>query len=199
VPTRTNTPTVTRTPTATATNTAATAQLPNDHKGENVALYFQEGGTLGVNNAGVGSCGGTASNCNLTVRSDAAADTLNFKQGVQSVGMTRAGGGDLHVANATAPALTRSTATSWGSWAPAGDAHGKYPRFRDRVTFIIVDVEHPSDAQRALLAAHYHGSIPTVVVFAPNGAVLYAQPGETASKRGDTHALEALLTRAVGE
>jgi hypothetical protein len=74
-----------------------------------------------------------------------------------------------------------------------------YPRFRDRVTFIIVDVEHPSDAQRALLAAHYHGSIPTVVVFAPNGAVLYAQPGETASKRGDTHGLEVLLSRAVSE
>jgi hypothetical protein len=74
-----------------------------------------------------------------------------------------------------------------------------YPRFRDRMSFVIVDVNHPSEAQRSLLAAHYHGSIPTLVVFAPNGAVLYERAGETASARGDSRALEALLTKAVND
>ena len=72
-----------------------------------------------------------------------------------------------------------------------------YPKYRDRVSFIIVDVNHPSEAQRPLLKAHYKGSIPTLVVFAPDGTVLYARSGETADTRGDTRALEALISRAV--
>jgi len=72
-----------------------------------------------------------------------------------------------------------------------------YPKFRDRVSFIIVDVNHPSEAQRPLLKAHYKGSIPTLVVFAPDGTVLYARSGETADKRGDTSALDALISRAA--
>jgi hypothetical protein len=74
-----------------------------------------------------------------------------------------------------------------------------YPRFRERISFVIVDVNHPSHAQRPLLAAHYHSAIPTLVVFAPSGAVLYERAGETASARGDTRALETLLNRAIGE
>jgi len=65
------------------------------------------------------------------------------------------------------------------------------------VSFIIVDVNHPSEAQRPLLKAHYQGSIPTLVVLAPDGMVLYAHSGETADKRGDTSALEALVSKAV--
>jgi hypothetical protein len=74
-----------------------------------------------------------------------------------------------------------------------------YPRFRDRMSFLIVDVNHPSNAQRALLAAHYHGSIPTLVVFSPSGAVLYERAGETARVRGDSRALEAILIKAVND
>jgi hypothetical protein len=74
-----------------------------------------------------------------------------------------------------------------------------YPRFRDRVRFVIVDVNHPSDAQRPLLAAHYHGTIPTLVVFGAGGGVLYARAGETATARGDTAALQALLRHAAGD
>ncbi len=73
-----------------------------------------------------------------------------------------------------------------------------YPKFRDSVSFIVVDVNHPSEAQRPLLKAHYKGYIPTLVVFSRSGTVLYARSGETADKRGDTRALEALISRAVG-
>lgn len=72
-----------------------------------------------------------------------------------------------------------------------------YPRFRDSVRFVVVDVSHPSDAQRALLATHYRGYIPTLVVLAPDGKVLYARAGETATRRADTAPLEKLLAQAL--
>jgi hypothetical protein len=92
---------------------------PPNHSAELIALYNEEGGTLGVNNAGATSCGGTGTNCDLTNVSDATADTTNFKQGVQSVAMTVAGLGRQYCNYATCTALTRSTATSWFAWARA--------------------------------------------------------------------------------
>src|SRR5882724_13475961 len=35
-----------------------------------------------------------------------------------------------------------------------------YPKFRERVHFIIVDVKRPSTAQRPLMKSYYRGSIP---------------------------------------
>jgi hypothetical protein len=72
-----------------------------------------------------------------------------------------------------------------------------YPKFRDRVRFVVVDVEHPSEAQRDLVARHYRGSIPTVVVWDRSGRVIHAAAGETAATRGDTRSLEALLVAAA--
>ena len=74
-----------------------------------------------------------------------------------------------------------------------------YPKYQDRVRFIIVDVNRPSPSQRALLQTYYRGSIPTLVVLARDGEPVYARAGETARKRGDTRALDALITRALGE
>jgi len=74
-----------------------------------------------------------------------------------------------------------------------------YPKFRDRVHFIIVDVNRPSTTQRPLMKSYYRGSIPTLVVLAPDGEPVYARAGETARTRGDTRGLDALITRALGE
>ena len=74
-----------------------------------------------------------------------------------------------------------------------------YPKYQDRVRFIIVDVNRPSPSQRALLQTYYRGSIPTLVVVARDGALLYAEAGETARTRGDTRALDALIRRAIDE
>lgn len=74
-----------------------------------------------------------------------------------------------------------------------------YPKYRNRVRFIIVDVNRPSAAQRPLLKTYYRGSIPTVVVLASDGALLYARAGETATMPGDTQALNSLITRALGD
>ena len=74
-----------------------------------------------------------------------------------------------------------------------------YPKYQDRVRFIIVDVNRPSPSQRALLQTYYRGSIPTLVVVARDGALLYAEAGETARTRGDTRALDSLISRAIDE
>jgi hypothetical protein len=74
-----------------------------------------------------------------------------------------------------------------------------YPKYRDRVRFIIVDVNGPSAAQRPLMQSYYRGSIPTLVVLAPDGTPVYARAGETARTRGDTRGLDSLITRALGE
>ena len=74
-----------------------------------------------------------------------------------------------------------------------------YPKYEDRVSFLIVDVNHPSPAQRPLLQTYYRGSIPTLVVVGRDGAQLYAEAGETARTRGDTRALDSLISRAIGD
>jgi hypothetical protein len=74
-----------------------------------------------------------------------------------------------------------------------------YPKYHDRVSFIIIDVNRPSPSQRPLLKIYYRSSIPTLVILTRGGALLYAQAGETARTRGDTHALDSLITRAVGD
>ena len=74
-----------------------------------------------------------------------------------------------------------------------------YPKYRGRVSFIVVDVNHPSASQRVLLDTYYRGSIPTLVILSQDGTLLRAQPGETARTRGDTRALDSLMTRAVGD
>ena len=73
-----------------------------------------------------------------------------------------------------------------------------YPKFRDRVRFVVVDVGHPSEPQRALMQRHYRGYIPTIVVFAADGSVRHSGSGETAARRGDTGELERLLAEAMG-
>jgi hypothetical protein len=74
-----------------------------------------------------------------------------------------------------------------------------YPKYRNRMTFIIVDVTHPSPPQVPLIERYYRGSIPGLVVVGRDGAILYARAGETARARGDTRPLDALLDGAVGD
>ena len=74
-----------------------------------------------------------------------------------------------------------------------------YPKYKDRVRFVVVDVAHPSDAQKDLLAKHYTGTIPTVVVLAPDGSVVYGRAGETAATRGDAQPLAAIIDGALSK
>ena len=89
------------------------------------------------------------------------------------------------------------TAHCWNTNREAERLVALYPKFRDRVSFVVVDVGHPSEPQRPIVTEHYHGYIPTVVVFTPDGKVLYSRSGETASRRGDTTQLEHLIAKAI--
>lgn len=106
--------------------------------------------------------------------------------------------GDADVGGGRATLVFFGAAHCWNTNREAERLVALYPKFRDSVRFVVVDVSHPSDAQRPLLAAHYRGYIPTVVVFAPDGKLLYARSGETASARGDTAGLAKLLDQALG-
>jgi thioredoxin-like negative regulator of GroEL len=68
-----------------------------------------------------------------------------------------------------------------------------YERYRDRVNFVIVDLDqHPSPAQQPLLKSFYKGYIPTVVVLDSKGTSLYSRAGEE-----DEAALSHLLDQAL--
>jgi hypothetical protein len=56
---------------------------------------------------------------------------------------------------------------------------GLYNRYRDRVRFVIIDLDQPqSSAQQQLVQKYYQGSIPDVIVEDRQGRPLYAQAGE---------------------
>jgi hypothetical protein len=107
--------------------------------------------------------------------------------------------GDGDVGRGRAALIFIGASHCWNTNREAERVVALYPRFRDRMSFVIIDADHPSDAQRPLLAAHYRGLIPTLVVLTPSGAVAYERAGETVSTRGDTRALEALLSKALSD
>ena len=105
--------------------------------------------------------------------------------------------GDGEIGNGRVTLVFFGAAHCWNTNREAERVVSLYPKFRDRVRFVIVDVNRPSNAQRALLGKHYEGYIPTLALFASDGKLLFARPGETARKRGDTSALDARLTQAL--
>jgi hypothetical protein len=72
-----------------------------------------------------------------------------------------------------------------------------YRKRGDAVRFLVVDVEHPSPEQRALVKRFYSGSIPTIAVVDAQGNVVYDQAGETAATRGDATALDEIVDQAL--
>jgi hypothetical protein len=107
-----------------------------------------------------------------------------------------------HLADATtgdgkATVIFFGASSCWNTNREAERLVALYPKFKDRVRFVVVDVAHPSDEQKPLVAAHYKGAIPTVVVLAPDGSVLYGRAGETAATRGDAQPLAAIIEGAV--
>jgi hypothetical protein len=68
-----------------------------------------------------------------------------------------------------------------------------YEKYKDRVQFVIVDLDHPlSDSQHGLKKKYYRGYIPHVVVLNASGAALYNASGEM-----DEAAISGLLDKAL--
>jgi hypothetical protein len=104
--------------------------------------------------------------------------------------------GDATIATDRATIMFFGTAHCWNTNREAERLVALYPKYRDRIDFVIVDVDHPSAPQQALMAKYYRGFIPTIAVVDRKGEIIYDRAGETASTRGDTAELETLLNSA---
>ena len=68
-----------------------------------------------------------------------------------------------------------------------------YEKYKGRVQFVVVDLDHPlSDAQQGLQKKYYRGYIPHVVVLNAAGTALYNASGEM-----DETAISGLLDKAL--
>lgn len=70
---------------------------------------------------------------------------------------------------------------------------GLYQKYRDRVNFVVVDLDqHASPAQSPLVSKYYKGYIPTVVILDAKGTPIYDRAGEE-----DESVLAGLLDKAL--
>jgi len=68
-----------------------------------------------------------------------------------------------------------------------------YQKYKDRVNFVVVDLDQKrSDAQQELVKKYYRGYIPHVVVLGKSGDALYNSSGEVPSEK-----ISALLDKAL--
>ena len=103
---------------------------------------------------------------------------------------------DGSIASDHATVIFFGTANCWNTAREAERLVQVYPRYKDKIRFLVVDLRSPSLAQQALIDRYYHGYIPTIAVIDSAGKVLYDRAGETASERGDTSNLQKLLDSA---
>ena len=103
---------------------------------------------------------------------------------------------DGSIAGDHATVIFFGTANCWNTAREAERLVQLYPRYKDKIRFVVVDLRNPSLAQRPLIVRYYHGYIPTIAVIDSAGNVLYDRAGETANERGDTSNLQKLLDSA---
>jgi len=103
---------------------------------------------------------------------------------------------DATIATDRATILFFGTAHCWNTNREAERLVALYPKYRDKIDFVIVDVNNPSPPQQPLITKYYRGFIPTITVIDRKGEVIYNRAGETAGARGDATKLEALLNSA---
>ena len=89
------------------------------------------------------------------------------------------------------------TAHCWNTNREAERLVALYPRMKDRVRFLVVDLDRAPVEQRPLVRRLYRGAIPTVAILDRHGDVVYDAAGETATRRGDTARLESLIAQAL--
>lgn len=103
---------------------------------------------------------------------------------------------DGSIANDHATVIFFGTANCWNTAREAERLVQLYPRYKDKIRFVVVDLRNPSLAQQGLIGRYYHGYIPTIAVIDRDGKVLYDRAGETGSERGDTSNLQKLFDSA---
>jgi hypothetical protein len=104
---------------------------------------------------------------------------------------------DGRIASDRPTAIFFGTAHCWNTNREAERFVALFPLYRDRVRFLVVDLDHPSREQRALVSRFYGGFIPHLTFLDRNGRVVYSRSGETAAGRGDVRGLEELTKKAL--
>ena len=97
------------------------------------------------------------------------------------------------IAPGKATVIFFGTSNCWNTAREAERLVKLYPQLRDRIRFVIVDLNNVGPEQQALVSRYYHGYIPTIAAIDSRGNLIYDRAGETASTRGDTSNLQRLL------
>jgi hypothetical protein len=104
---------------------------------------------------------------------------------------------DGAIANDRPTLIFIGTSHCWNTAREAERVVTLYPKYRDKVHLVVIDLNHMSPAQRPIVNKFYHGYIPTIVLFDPHGRLVYDKAGETAADRGNDAALDALINSAL--
>lgn len=104
---------------------------------------------------------------------------------------------DGAVASDRPTAIFLGTSHCWNTNREAERFVELYKRHGDEGRFLVVDLDHPAPAQRALIARFSTGYIPTLAFLDRNGKTVFKRSGETAKTRGDASELERLLRDAL--
>jgi len=97
------------------------------------------------------------------------------------------------IASGEATVIFFGTSNCWNTSREAERLVKLYPQFRNRIHFVIVDLNNVAPEQQGWVSQYYHGYIPTITAIDSKGNVIYDRAGETASTRGDTSSLQRLL------
>lgn len=103
---------------------------------------------------------------------------------------------DGRLASDRPTAIFLGTAHCWNTNREAERFVALYRKHANDARFLVVDLNHPSPDQKKLVARFSTGYIPTLAFLDRAGNVLYHRAGETSRERGDTSALEKLLSEA---
>ena len=104
---------------------------------------------------------------------------------------------DGRIASDRPTAIFFGTSHCWNTNREAERFVALFAKEKEAVRFLVVDLDHPSRDQKALVSRFYRGYIPTLAFLDPSGNVVYNRSGETAGKRGDTAGLEEILRKAT--
>jgi hypothetical protein len=107
-------------------------------------------------------------------------------------------GSDLNdgLSSGKATVIFFGTSNCWNTAREAERLVKLYPQYKNRLDFVVVDLNRVSPDQQSLVKRYYRGLIPTIAIVDSNGKVVYDDAGETARTRGDTSNLQKLLDSA---
>jgi hypothetical protein len=102
---------------------------------------------------------------------------------------------DGKIASDRPTAIFFGTSHCWNTTREAERFVALAAKAKDAVRFLVVDLDHPSRDQKALVSRFYPGYIPTLAFLDASGRTVYNRSGETAGRRGDTSGLEEILKK----